>query len=206
MLTLMVQILGGESDLYRLGCRKAQWWDTAQPYHYVRTYPENDYEVLIVGGEDHPTGQSRSKYYDAYAKLEGWARERFPMAQEVLYRWTGQVGAHGWKESGRPGKLWKWWRGILRFCGIDLLYVYRKIGYVRRKWFYNIVRNKGLLVYLQGVFPWFDCSWFHCCTQITIPEVPAAVLFQGRRVADDQTVTWLSVCRDPRRCTSRLTT
>lgn len=73
-------------------CRKAQWWDTAQPYHYVRTHPEGDYEVLIVGGEDHPTGQSRSKYYDAYGKLEEWARARFPMAQEVLYRWTGQVG------------------------------------------------------------------------------------------------------------------
>lgn len=59
----------------------------------MRTYPENDYEVLIVGGEDHPTGQSRSKYYDAYGKLENWARERYPMAQEVLYRWTGEVGA-----------------------------------------------------------------------------------------------------------------
>jgi glycine/D-amino acid oxidase-like deaminating enzyme len=34
-------------------------WDTADPYRYVRTQPENDYDVLIVGGEDHRTWTRR---------------------------------------------------------------------------------------------------------------------------------------------------
>ncbi|UOQ78430.1 FAD-binding oxidoreductase [Hymenobacter sp. 5516J-16] len=38
---------------------KALYWDTADPYHYIRLQEvENeDYDLLIVGGEDHKTGQ-----------------------------------------------------------------------------------------------------------------------------------------------------
>jgi glycine/D-amino acid oxidase-like deaminating enzyme/nitrite reductase/ring-hydroxylating ferredoxin subunit len=69
-------------------------WDTADPYHYVRVHsadrPGADHEVLLVGGEDHRTGQAQDM--DArFARLEQWARERFPMAEDVLYRWSGQI-------------------------------------------------------------------------------------------------------------------
>ncbi|MDQ2695284.1 MAG: FAD-dependent oxidoreductase [Pseudomonadota bacterium] len=69
-----------------------QLWDTADPYHYVRVQrlPQADYDVLMVGGEDHKTGQAQ----DAQARwqrLEAWARERFPMIEAVDYRWSGQV-------------------------------------------------------------------------------------------------------------------
>jgi Rieske Fe-S protein len=63
----------------------ALYWDNVDPYHYVRL--EN--EVLIVGGEDHKTGQGPTD--DPFAKLEVWAREKFPMCRDVKYRWSGQV-------------------------------------------------------------------------------------------------------------------
>lgn len=65
-------------------------WDTLDPYHYVRTQPESEYDILIVGGEDHRTGQEN----DGEARFEQlwqWTKERYPVAQEVLYRWSGQV-------------------------------------------------------------------------------------------------------------------
>jgi Rieske Fe-S protein len=45
---------------------------------------------LIVGGEDHKTGQSDDA--DArFRNLEQWARQRFPMIESIDYRWSGQV-------------------------------------------------------------------------------------------------------------------
>jgi glycine/D-amino acid oxidase-like deaminating enzyme/nitrite reductase/ring-hydroxylating ferredoxin subunit len=63
----------------------ALYWDTLDPYHYVRLYDD----ILIVGGEDHKTGQDAnpSKHF---RRLERWARERFPL-QDVQFRWSGQV-------------------------------------------------------------------------------------------------------------------
>jgi len=47
-------------------------------------------EVLIVGGEDHKTGQAHDAD-ERYARLEDWTREHVPRAGEVLFRWSGQV-------------------------------------------------------------------------------------------------------------------
>ena len=64
-------------------------WDTADPYIYVRTQAEDDYDVLIVGGEDHRTGQAED--FDArFGRLVQWTQKRFPMATEILYKWSGQ--------------------------------------------------------------------------------------------------------------------
>jgi glycine/D-amino acid oxidase-like deaminating enzyme/nitrite reductase/ring-hydroxylating ferredoxin subunit len=66
------------------------FWDTEDPYHYVRTHPlTNGHEALIVGGEDHATGSSPKR--GAHQRLEEWTRKRFPEAGEVLYRWSGQI-------------------------------------------------------------------------------------------------------------------
>ena len=78
----------------------ALYWDTGDPYHYVRLQRatnaqlggDNDepLDLLIVGGEDHKAGQAQ----DAdrrFEVLEGWMRERFPAAREVEFRWSGQV-------------------------------------------------------------------------------------------------------------------
>jgi glycine/D-amino acid oxidase-like deaminating enzyme/nitrite reductase/ring-hydroxylating ferredoxin subunit len=63
----------------------ALYWDTADPYHYVRLHGD----LLVAGGEDHKTGQEDDGY-DRFAYLESWTRERFPIG-EVECRWSGQV-------------------------------------------------------------------------------------------------------------------
>lgn len=70
------------------------YWDTLDPYHYVRLLGASDeegsaHDVLIVGGEDHKTGQESDEnvHFDA---LEHWAREHFPIA-DIVARWSGQV-------------------------------------------------------------------------------------------------------------------
>jgi Rieske Fe-S protein len=74
----------------------ALYWDTQDPYHYVRLAgtPEAagdaDHDVLIVGGEDHKTGQVHDQA-ERYGRLEAWARERFLVMGEVVFRWSGQV-------------------------------------------------------------------------------------------------------------------
>ncbi|WP_437818095.1 FAD-dependent oxidoreductase [Sorangium sp. So ce1078] len=70
------------------------YWDTADPFHYVRLAnvdgADGPDEVLIVGGEDHKTGQAGDAD-QRYARLEAWARERFTQAGEVQHRWSGEV-------------------------------------------------------------------------------------------------------------------
>ncbi|MDQ5873302.1 MAG: FAD-dependent oxidoreductase, partial [Acidobacteriota bacterium] len=66
-------------------------WDTADPYHYVRLQPVDDsHDVLIVGGEDHKTGQANDMG-NRYRRLEKWMRDRFPSAGKVEFEWSGQV-------------------------------------------------------------------------------------------------------------------
>ena len=69
---------------------RALYWDTGDPYHYVRLQSDEKYDVLIVGGEDHKTGQANDGN-ERYARLEQWTRERFPQTLEVKFRWSGQV-------------------------------------------------------------------------------------------------------------------
>lgn len=70
---------------------RALYWDTPTPYHYVRLQTvDSRHELLIVGGEDHRTGQEDDAD-ERYARLESWMRERFPQATSVEYRWSGQI-------------------------------------------------------------------------------------------------------------------
>ena len=36
----------------------ALWWDTADPYQFMRVEPHRNHDVVIFGGEDHKTGQA----------------------------------------------------------------------------------------------------------------------------------------------------
>jgi glycine/D-amino acid oxidase-like deaminating enzyme/nitrite reductase/ring-hydroxylating ferredoxin subunit len=69
---------------------RALYWDTADPFHYVRLQTKGDHETLIVGGEDHKTGQAENTD-ERFQRLEGWMRERFPKAEAIEFRWSGQV-------------------------------------------------------------------------------------------------------------------
>lgn len=66
------------------------FWDTEDPYHYVRTAHGTGTEYLIVGGEDHKTGQAQDQK-ERWAALEAWTRARFPDAGPVRHHWSGQV-------------------------------------------------------------------------------------------------------------------
>ena len=48
-----------------------------------------DGDLLIVGGEDHKTGQADDAG-DRFDRLEAWTRERFPIGP-VEFQWSGQV-------------------------------------------------------------------------------------------------------------------
>lgn len=67
----------------------ALYWDTADPYHYVRSAHWNGADYLIVGGEDHKTGQEpRDSTQGAFERLAEYAR-RF--GAEPSGRWSAQV-------------------------------------------------------------------------------------------------------------------
>ncbi|MGX1323821.1 glycine/D-amino acid oxidase-like deaminating enzyme/nitrite reductase/ring-hydroxylating ferredoxin subunit [Bradyrhizobium sp. USDA 377] len=69
----------------------ALYWDTLDPYHYVRLQPFSaDEDFVIIGGEDHKSGEADDGA-QRLAALERWARERLPDLREVTHRWSGQV-------------------------------------------------------------------------------------------------------------------
>lgn len=79
------------------------WWDTgdhnskwiSQPYHYVRLEELNDqYDLLISGGEDHKTGQADDENIpeeNRYIRLIEWTKKLFPAIEEIVFKWSGQV-------------------------------------------------------------------------------------------------------------------
>lgn len=71
--------------------KNALYWDTLDPYHYMRIDAVSEtVEMLVVGGADHKTGQTDNA--EAHFKtLETWVRNRFPMAQHIVHQWSGQV-------------------------------------------------------------------------------------------------------------------
>ncbi len=69
----------------------ALYWDTADPYHYVRLQAgpgRSDY--LIVGGADHKTGEADDGA-SRFEALESWIRGLLPNLGRVTQRWSGQV-------------------------------------------------------------------------------------------------------------------
>jgi glycine/D-amino acid oxidase-like deaminating enzyme/nitrite reductase/ring-hydroxylating ferredoxin subunit len=83
---------------YAIGARipegavmRALYWDTGFPYHYVRLqHTDQEGEILIVGGEDHRTGQADDTTVH-HERIERWAREHFPFIRDIAYTWSGQV-------------------------------------------------------------------------------------------------------------------
>jgi glycine/D-amino acid oxidase-like deaminating enzyme/nitrite reductase/ring-hydroxylating ferredoxin subunit len=74
---------------------KALYWDTPDPYHYVRIQSGDErqrqaHDLLIIGGEDHKVGE-KDDGNERFAALHRWAQRRFPMMQTIEYRWSGQI-------------------------------------------------------------------------------------------------------------------
>ena len=78
----------------------ALYWDTEDPYHYVRLQRlsnrelggdnDEDVDILIAGGEDHKAGQADDAEA-RFERLERWTRERFAGVGALEFRWSGQV-------------------------------------------------------------------------------------------------------------------
>lgn len=70
---------------------KALYWDTKEPYHYVRLVPDvNGKDLLLVGGEDHKTGQANDAAL-RFRHLQDWAQSMFGVVGEEMFAWSGQV-------------------------------------------------------------------------------------------------------------------
>jgi glycine/D-amino acid oxidase-like deaminating enzyme/nitrite reductase/ring-hydroxylating ferredoxin subunit len=73
---------------------KALYWDTADPFHYMRLQRirarNKVRDVLIIGGEDHKTGQADDTE-ERFSRLAVWARTLFPKIADAQYRWSGQI-------------------------------------------------------------------------------------------------------------------
>jgi glycine/D-amino acid oxidase-like deaminating enzyme/nitrite reductase/ring-hydroxylating ferredoxin subunit len=69
----------------------ALYWDTLDPYHYVRlTAGSAGTDLLIVGGEDHKTGVDDNAV-ERFAALESWIKTLVPQLGRETHRWSGQV-------------------------------------------------------------------------------------------------------------------
>jgi glycine/D-amino acid oxidase-like deaminating enzyme/nitrite reductase/ring-hydroxylating ferredoxin subunit len=75
----------------------ALFWDTLDPYHYIRVVTPEDRDepnaatdLLLVGGADHRTGQDPNpgRRWD---DLEVWTRNRFPEFVGPHFLWSGMV-------------------------------------------------------------------------------------------------------------------
>lgn len=62
-------------------------YDMDEPYHYYRTYQEGKRNLLIIGGEDHKTGEVESER--PFLALEAHASTHFPDSS-VVYKWSSQ--------------------------------------------------------------------------------------------------------------------
>lgn len=81
----------------RTDISKGLYWDTGDPYHYIRvcqlTSTDPDFAthfMLLIGGEDTRTGQDH-EYEERFQNLKNWSKQRFPALKEITYQWSGQI-------------------------------------------------------------------------------------------------------------------
>src|SRR5205085_6156660 len=68
---------------------EALFWDTRDPYDYLRVDRRHDHDYVIFGGEDHKTGQVEETA-QCFTRLEARLKALIPDIS-VTHRWTGQV-------------------------------------------------------------------------------------------------------------------
>ena len=69
---------------------RALYWDTMDPYHYVRLATDGTRELLIAGGGDYQTG-TQDRGEQTFLEIADWARSRFEVDGQIVYKWSGQV-------------------------------------------------------------------------------------------------------------------
>jgi glycine/D-amino acid oxidase-like deaminating enzyme/nitrite reductase/ring-hydroxylating ferredoxin subunit len=67
------------------------FWDTADPYHYIRSADIDGTSYLVVGGEDHKVGVSDDTTLP-FKRLEEYVASHFARAVAPTdFRWSGQI-------------------------------------------------------------------------------------------------------------------
>jgi len=77
------------ATLPRAALSPACYWDTSDPYYYLRIHQGSDSDYVVFGGEDHKTGQHDDPNV-CYERLESLLHKHLPQAA-VDHRWSGQV-------------------------------------------------------------------------------------------------------------------
>lgn len=72
-----------------LPVEEALYFDTCDPYHYLRAATLAGEDYLIIGGEDHKTG-TEDHTQISFERLLVWARERFG-TERPDFHWSAQV-------------------------------------------------------------------------------------------------------------------
>ena len=70
--------------------KPALYWDTADPYHYIRMQKGSGHDWLIIGGNDHETGKTPVNQ-QPFLDLQQWAKRHFPDIGEIGFQWSGQI-------------------------------------------------------------------------------------------------------------------
>jgi glycine/D-amino acid oxidase-like deaminating enzyme/nitrite reductase/ring-hydroxylating ferredoxin subunit len=65
---------------------QGMFYSTSQPFHSLRPHPLGEEDVLLIGGENHKTGEGGSTA-DRYRRVEDFARRHFEV-QSFEYRWS----------------------------------------------------------------------------------------------------------------------
>lgn len=96
---IMATLLQSKLALYTsyvLGARlpkgaipEALFWDTTEPYYYLRVDSHADHDYAIFGGEDAKTGQEDDPN-KIFERLSSQLKKTLPHA-EIQHRWLGQV-------------------------------------------------------------------------------------------------------------------
>ena len=68
---------------------EAVFWDTQDPYNYLRVDKRSGFDYIVFGGEDHKTGQIRNTNR-AFSRLLTRLKKIVPSAR-VDHRWSGQI-------------------------------------------------------------------------------------------------------------------
>lgn len=68
-------------------CPDGLYWDTEDPYNYIRKQETPEGDLLIVGGKDHKTAHGlETEHFD---RLEAYTRSRFDV-KEITHYWSSQ--------------------------------------------------------------------------------------------------------------------
>lgn len=72
--------------------KEALYWDTEEPYHYMRIDSGENFDSLILGGVDHRTGEENISIEERYKSLEEYIKQILPdLNYKLVHKWSGQV-------------------------------------------------------------------------------------------------------------------